>query len=117
MNNPITGLPPRVLNATGAGFKPNCPPPGAVYIGRRTRNGWRASKWANGFRIGPDGTLPEVLAKYRAHVCGDPELMAALPKLVGCNLLCWCAPAGCHGDVLLALVAGLAPHPGAEDAR
>lgn len=76
-----------------------------VYIGRA--NQWRklpASKWANPFKVGRDGTVAEVLAKYRAHVLARPELIAALPELVGKRLGCWCAPNDCHGDVLVELL-------------
>ena len=31
------------------------------------------------------------------------RLMDALPELRGCDLVCWCAPLPCHGDVLLRL--------------
>jgi hypothetical protein len=44
-----------------------------------------------------------VIAKYRAWIVTQPELMAALPQLRGKDLVCWCAPAACHGDVLLEL--------------
>jgi len=87
---------------------------GALYIGRAmSMAGWRlsASKWANPFKVGRDGTLEEVLTKYRAHVLARPELVAALPELAGRRLACWCrAPPGsnkkshtCHGDVLVEL--------------
>lgn len=81
---------PRVLN------KRNGPAPQAVYIGR-------PSKWGNPFVIGRDGSRSEVVAKYRAWVCDQPDLMAALPELRGRDLLCWCAPLSCHGDVLVEL--------------
>jgi hypothetical protein len=29
--------------------------------------------------------------------------MDALPELRGLDLICWCAPLPCHGDVLLRL--------------
>jgi len=29
--------------------------------------------------------------------------MAALPELRGQDLVCWCAPEACHGDILLEL--------------
>jgi hypothetical protein len=29
--------------------------------------------------------------------------MAAVPKLRGRDLVCWCAPLACHGDVLIRL--------------
>ena len=69
-------------------------PATAVYIGR-------PSKWGNPFVIGPDGTRTEVIAKYEAWVRAQPSLMRALPELAGLDLVCWCAPAACHGDVLL----------------
>lgn len=82
---------PRVLNVRRDGR-----PPGAAFIGR-------PSKWGNPFVIGRDGTRAEVVARYRAWLCERPELLAALPELHGRDLMCFCAPAACHGDVLLAL--------------
>lgn len=68
---------------------------GAVYIGR-------PSRWGNPFKIGPDGTREEVIAKYRDWLAGQPGLMdAARRKLAGKDLVCFCAPRPCHGDVLL----------------
>jgi hypothetical protein len=104
---------PRVLNLR------DCPgrdvPPGAVYIGRHWYfGGYRLprSKWFNPFNPDKpgkkrDGTRAEVIAKYRAWICDQPELIAALPELRGRDLACWCAtepePTPCHGDVLLEL--------------
>lgn len=82
---------PQVLNQQLHGR-----PRGAVYIGR-------PSKWGNPFVIGRDGTRAQVIAKYRAHLLASPTLMAALPELRGRDLVCWCAPCPCHGDVLVAL--------------
>jgi hypothetical protein len=67
-----------------------------VYIGR-------PSKWGNPFVIGRDGTRDEVIAKYRAWVVTQPDLMASLGELKGKTLGCWCGPAACHGDVLVEL--------------
>jgi hypothetical protein len=81
-------------------------PEGVVYIGGRlTMGGWRlpASKWANPWRPGKDGTRAEVIARYRVHVRSRPDLLAALPELRGRVLGCWCKPAACHGDVLAEL--------------
>jgi hypothetical protein len=85
-------------------------PPGAVYIGRavpRHPKAWVhvGSKWANEFKIGRDGTRDEVIAKYRTWICDQPDLLAALDELEGHDLVCWCAPKPCHGDVLLELLA------------
>ena len=95
----------RILNLRGRAIAPNEPPPGCVYIGRRSRNGWQGSKWGNPYKVGPHGVLGEVLDKYRRYVCGSPDLLAALPELAGLDLLCWYAPTPCHGDVLLDLLA------------
>lgn len=67
-----------------------------VYIGR-------PGKWGNPFEIGRDGTREEVIAKYREWIAQQPRLLAALPELRGKVLGCWCAPKGCHGDVLAQL--------------
>ena len=71
-------------------------PPGAVYIGRPTM-------WGNPFVIGKDGSRDEVIAKYEAWLRANPKLMARLHELVGKDLVCWCAPSRCHGDVLVRL--------------
>jgi hypothetical protein len=52
---------------------------------------------------GPREEVEEVIARYRAWLCGQPELIAALPELRGKDLICWCAPDSCHADVLLEL--------------
>lgn len=67
----------------------------AVRIDRRTRYG-------NPFRIGKDGTREEVVAKFERWIRSKPELVAAVKReLRGKDLLCWCTPKPCHGDVLL----------------
>ena len=88
---------PRVLN-----YKRDGLPPGAVYIGRANpRYGLRASKWANPFMIERDGTRDEAIAMYERWLRDErPDLTAALPELRGVDLVCWCAPKRCHGDVL-----------------
>jgi len=83
---------PRVLNVRHSKHWPA----GPVHIGR-------PSKWGNPFVIGRDGDRAAVVARYRAWVCDQPPLMDALPELRGRDLLCWCAPEACHGDVLLEL--------------
>lgn len=69
----------------------------SVYIGR-------PSKWGNPFISGIDGTKAEVIAKFKQHLYSSPELMASLHELVGKDLVCWCKPKACHGDVLLQAV-------------
>jgi hypothetical protein len=66
-----------------------------VYVGR-------PSKWGNPYQIGPDGDRATVIAKYRHYLYHRPDLIAALPELTGKQLGCWCKPAACHADVLIA---------------
>ena len=72
---------------------------GKVYIGR-------PSKWGNPYMIGKDGTREEVIEKYESWLfAGKSDLrFLDLMELVGKDLVCWCAPLPCHGDVLLRLV-------------
>lgn len=71
-------------------------PVGAVYVGRPT-------KWGNPFVIGRDGTREEVIAKYRDWTQRGGIAADARAELRGKDLVCWCAPAACHADVLLEL--------------
>jgi hypothetical protein len=82
---------PRVFNKRS----PDANDSDAVYTGR-------PSPWGNPFHIGADGTREQVIAKYRDWLCDSPPLLeAARRDLRGKNLVCWCAPLPCHGDVLL----------------
>ena len=66
-----------------------------VYIGR-------PSKFGNPFVMGKDGDRDEVVKKYEQFLMARPHLIkAAKHELRGKNLVCWCAPLACHGDVLL----------------
>jgi len=75
---------------------------GYAAIRERVANG-RPSKWGNPFVIGKDGTRDQVVEKFREWVVLQPNLMAALGELKGRDLVCWCAPAKCHADVLIEL--------------
>lgn len=68
-----------------------------IYIGR-------PSKWGNLFTIGKDGTREEVISKYEAYIMNRPDLIQALPELIGKTLGCWCKPKACHGDILKIMV-------------
>jgi hypothetical protein len=97
---------PRVLNAHGRGWTTGRLPPNSVYVGRWTRPIRISSDWRNRFKVrenGPREEVKQVIARYRAWLCGQPELIAALPELRGKDLICWCVPDSCHADVLLEL--------------
>ena len=79
-----------VFNRVRGGFNPS----NAVLIGR-------PSKWGNPFSIGKHGTREEVVAMYEQWLLARPLLLAqARAELVGKDLVCYCKPAACHGDVL-----------------
>ena len=98
---------PQVLNIRQVpGFSERQPliPPGAVYIGRVNRR-YRlpASKWANPFAIKQEADREAAIDAYERWLRLQTHLMAALHELNGRDLVCWCAPLPCHGDVLLEL--------------
>lgn len=65
-----------------------------VYIGR-------PSKWGNPFMIGRDGSRDDVVRKFEMYLRSDSVLMEAVKKeLKDKDLVCFCAPLACHGDVL-----------------
>lgn len=65
-------------------------PPEAVYVGRGT-------PWGNPFRIGIDGTRKQVLALYEKEILSRLDVS----QLRGKDLVCFCSPLACHGDLLL----------------
>ena len=72
----------------------------AVYIGR-------GSKWGNPFIIGKDGTRSDVIAKHREWFLSQPLLVEqARRELPGRDLVCYCKPLACHGDILLEIANG-----------
>ncbi len=80
---------PKVWNKSDS----NCPKD-AIYIGR-------PSKWGNPYKIGQYGNRQAVIEQYEKYLLNTPYLVRALPELKGKDLVCWCAPASCHGDVLI----------------
>lgn len=68
-------------------------PAGAVYIGR-------GSKWGNPYVIGREGDRATVIAKFERYLRSRADLLRALDELRGKDLVCFCAPLACHGDLL-----------------
>jgi uncharacterized protein DUF4326 len=98
----VSGV-PKVINVRDRSI----PRESYVYVGRRNaRYGFPESPFANPFKVGRDGTLAEVVAKFGAYLSGDLALLErARQELRGRDLGCWCKKAGadvpCHADVLL----------------
>ena len=94
----------QVINLKGR--KPQTLRDGEVYIGRNLyMGGWAmpASKWANPFKITLTGRTG-ALQRYEEYIRESP-LLHELEELRGKTLACWCAPEGCHGDILIKLLA------------
>ena len=70
----------------------------SVFIGR-------PSKYGNPFPITKSDDRHSVLQKYWSWIHQQDELLLqARVELRGRNLLCFCAPEPCHGDILLRIV-------------
>lgn len=81
---------PRLFN-----WKSESPPYGSVYIGR-------PSKWGNPYVITEQVSREEVIRKHRDMVLASPTLIAMIKEeLRGKDLVCYCHPKTCHGDILL----------------
>ncbi len=66
-----------------------------VYIGR-------PSKWGNPFTITKTFGRLQAIEAYRKYLESHPDLVEDVKKeLKGKNLVCFCAPLPCHGDILL----------------
>lgn len=78
----------KVLNKHHSGI-----PADAVYIGR-------GSKWGNPFVLGCDGGRSTVIQKHARWLADQHHLLRALDELKGRDLVCFCAPLPCHGDLL-----------------
>jgi len=73
----------------------NTAPQGAVYIGR-------GSPFGNPFVIGKDGTRDDVCDKFETMVRQNQSLIERIKlDLEGKDLICFCKPNRCHGDLLL----------------
>lgn len=74
-------------------------PADAVYIGR-------PGPFGNPFVIGEHGDRAEVIAQYDAWLATQPALVERMRhELPGKDLICWCAPLACHGNIILRLLA------------
>jgi hypothetical protein len=77
----------------------NVVPTGAINI-------MRGTEFGNPFVIGQDGDRAAVIALYRRwlfdRIRADQEFADKVRALRGKDVCCCCAPAVCHGDILLA---------------
>lgn len=72
----------------------------AIYIGR-------PSKWGNPFLLKDFKTREECVEAYKKWVYTQPNLIKQIKnELKDKDLVCFCAPKMCHGDVLLEIANG-----------
>jgi hypothetical protein len=78
----------------------------SVYIGRNSKY-WKLEnidyfngKYKNIFEVGKDGTIKEVLFKYEKYIRSKYSVEEVKRDLNGKDLLCFCAPYYCHGNIL-----------------
>ena len=87
-------MPGRVLNSN------NIPateiPANTTYIGK-------GSYWEKDTRIGGDTSRAEALEQHKQDLANDLEKLRRIDELQGMDLLCFCAPRPCHGDILVEL--------------
>lgn len=100
----------RVLN----GYRDGWTGDRSVYIGRcNAKLGLEESPLHNPFRIGGDGDRDRVVARYADYLrdrlggeVGGLDIRAEIDRLRemarsgGVDLVCYCAPRACHGDVI-----------------
>lgn len=73
----------------------NNAPKGAIYIGR-------PSPYGNPFIVGKEGNREEVILKFKKYIESNETLKYMVKQhLKGKDLVCYCAPLACHGDILL----------------
>lgn len=81
-------------------------PDSAVYIGREMPNfSLKGSKFANPFKLSEDETRETTIERYRKWLWEQIKLgnisIDDLLSLDGKDLVCYCSPKPCHGDVLV----------------
>lgn len=74
-------------------------PPHAVYVGR-------GSPFGNPFKI-VGGRRDKAIIKFSEWLSEQPDLIAKVRKeLKGKDLVCYCAPAFCHAEILMEVANG-----------
>lgn len=90
---------PKVLNK-----RTDKMPSDTVYVGR-------PGKWGNPFKIGmvyqgrtlTRQTAIEAYEDWLLYSDEGRKLLSDISELKGKDLICWCKPLPCHGDILLRL--------------
>lgn len=76
-------------------------PENTIYIGRGSKWGNPYSHMSNTKAEFKVQTREEAIENYRSYLISNKGLMDSLHELKDKNLLCYCSPRQCHGDILL----------------
>ena len=111
---PVVNVKVKHIRPKYANLKEWMDDPDNIYIGRagivfidKVRFHKTGSVWQNPFKVGQDGDRSTVIEKYETYIRDKIErenLRGELLDLKGKRLGCWCAPEGCHGDLLVKLI-------------
>lgn len=64
----------------------------------------RGTSWGNPFIIGKDGDREQVIKMFEQYAEWRLSIQPHwLDELRGKDLVCWCVPLKCHGDILVKL--------------
>lgn len=91
-------------------YKVGCKiPPNSIYIGRPNyKFGLKGSKYANPFKLSEDEPRGSTIERYKQWLWNEIKegriTKEELANLEGYDLVCYCSPKLCHGDVLLAAI-------------
>ena len=73
------------------------PPGDAIYIGR-------GSPWGNPYKRDDNNTKEDVIKLHTSLVLSNPTMIRDIHRLLrGNDLICFCSPLSCHGDLLLSI--------------
>lgn len=96
----------KVLNFYKEGLKI---PDNAIYIGRKSyKHNLPESKYHNPFKLSEGEAREATIERYRQYLWKEVRsgniTVEELASLYGKDLVCYCAPNPCHGDVLLSAI-------------
>ena len=80
-------------------------PGDAVYIGRAGKG--HDGRYGNPFRLGRHEPRGATLDRFKHWLWNNPEALRRTMELRDKDLVCFCKPAPCHGDVYVACLNAL----------
>lgn len=79
--------------------------PGAVYVGRGRAG--RDAPFGNPVEVSEENPRGKAVLGYLDHLRENPDLVERIrTEIAGRDVICWCAPRTCHGDIIRHVAAG-----------